>query len=69
MLGTYWVSRFFKPWMVVPFSGSAAIIWMSGLYSLSRFETPMTVPVVPIPATKCVTRPLVSRQISSAVVS
>jgi len=69
MDGTYWISRFFKPWMDVPFSGSTAIIWTSGLYSLSRLETPIRVPVVPIPATKWVTLPFVSFQISSAVVS
>ncbi len=67
--GTYWVSRFFKPCMPVPFSGSTAITWIFGLCSLRRLETPMRVPVVPMPATKCVTLPLVSRRISSAVVS
>ena len=55
--------------MTVPFSGSTAVTWMSGLYSLSRLETPISVPVVPMPATKLVTLPLVSRQISCAVVS
>ena len=69
MAGTYWVSRFFRPWINVPLSGSAAITWMLGLCSFSRLDTPISVPVVPMPATKWVTLPSVSRQISSAVVS
>ena len=43
--------------------------WMAGFSSFSRRVTPMNVPLVPRPATKCVTRPSVCRQISIAVVS
>lgn len=48
--------------------GSTAMICTSGLSSLRRLPTPLTVPPVPTPAMKMSTAPSVSRQISSAVV-
>ena len=43
--------------------------WIAGLNFFSRRVVPMNVPLVPRPATKCVTWPSVCRQISGAVVS
>jgi len=48
--------------------GSAATILIAGFCSLRNFATPHIVPPVPAPATKCVTVPSVSRQISGPVV-
>ena len=50
-------------------SGCMLMHWIAGLSSFSRRVTPMNVPLVPRPATKCVTCPSVCRQISGAVVS
>ena len=49
-------------------AGSTATIRTEGLRSLSTCPTPVMVPPVPMPLTTTSTRPLVSRQISSAVV-
>jgi hypothetical protein len=43
------------------------ITWIAGFFSLRKREHPMMVPVVPMVATKCVTFPSVSRQISGPV--
>ena len=50
-------------------SGCTPMIWMSGFCSFRYCDTPMMVPVVPIEATKWVTWPWVSRQISGPVPS
>jgi hypothetical protein len=42
---------------------------MEGLNLRSRRPVPTNVPLVPRPATKCVSRPLVCSMISGAVVS
>ena len=49
-------------------SGSTAQTSMSRRYSFSRRPVPITVPVVPMPVTKWVTRPSVCSQISRPVV-
>jgi len=56
-----------RPWKAE--SGSNETTFISGLSSLSRVEVPTNVPLVPRPATKCVTSPSVSSQISGAVLS
>ena len=48
--------------------GSTPTIWTEGLRDFSTRLTPVTVPPVPMPATKMSTLPSVSAQISSAVV-
>ncbi len=50
-------------------SGCMLMHWMFASYSFSRRVVPMNVPVVPSPATKCVTRPWVCSQISRPVPS
>ena len=50
-------------------AGSTAMIWTSGLRSLSTWPTPVMVPPVPTPETTMSTAPSVSFQISSAVVA
>jgi hypothetical protein len=49
-------------------SGSTAITFMPGRRGLITWDTPVIVPPVPTPATKASNWPLVSFQISSAVV-
>ena len=48
-------------------SGSAATICTAGFCALRYRATPVMVPPVPTPATKCVTLPSVCRQISGPV--
>ena len=50
-------------------SGSAPMIRTAGFCSFRYRPMPVMVPPVPRPATKCVTRPAVCRQISGPVVS
>lgn len=56
------------PVRIADSSGSTAMIFTSGLRSLSTWPTPLMVPPVPMPATTASTVPSVSFQISSAVV-
>ena len=50
-------------------SGSTAITLIARFFDLRNLPVPITVPPVPIAATKCVTWPRVWRQISGPVVS
>ena len=60
---------FLSPWTRWPSRGSTPTIRTPGFRSCSAAATPISVPEVPMPATKTSTVPSVWRQISGPVVS
>ncbi len=66
--GTYPSSMLRSPYTSSPYRGSAAMIWTFGFFSRRYRPVPMSVPVVPSPATKCVNEGR-SRSSSGPVVS
>ncbi len=67
ILGRYSSGHLRMPGTFAPGPGCTPTTWMAGFISLRKREQPMIVPVVPMVATKCVTNPRVSRQISGPV--